>query len=201
MNFMPLFTVGHSTHEMEELVRLLLSHGVTAVGDVRSHPFSRRSPQFNRENLVPALKDKGIDYVFLGQELGGRSEDPQHYVDGKVYYRLVADSDRFREGVERVVKGIKRYSIALLCAEKDPLFCHRMILVCRYLRKLGPQIGHIHGDGSLETQQAAEERLLSMLNLNQPSMFSSTDDLIEQAYDLQGERISYVKASVGQAVE
>ncbi len=198
---MPLFTVGHSTHELEELVRLLLSHGVTAIGDVRSHPFSRRSPQFNRVNLIPALVDAGIDYAFLGQELGGRSEVPEHYVDGKVYYPLVADSDRFRKGVDRVVKGLESYSIALLCAEKDPLFCHRAILVCRYLRRLVPKIWHIHGDGSLETQQAAEERLLSMLNLNQPSMFLSTNELIERAYDLQGERISYVKAAVGPAAE
>src|SRR5437773_2338675 len=111
---MRLMTVGHSTLQLDELVRVLTRHGVTAIADVRSHPYSQRLPQFNREVLASALEESGISYVFLGKELGGRSSDPSHYVNGKVAYAHVAKSRSFADGVGRLLKGLTLYSIALL---------------------------------------------------------------------------------------
>ena len=194
---MQLFTIGHSTHEADQLVRLLALHDVTAVGDVRSHPYSGRASQFNRENLSETLRQAGIEYVFLGDQLGSRSPDPDCYIDSQVSYGQVAKSQRFIEGIERVLKGLQQYSIALLCAEKDPLFCHRTILVCRQLESYSVAIAHILSDGSLETQQALEQRLLRTCGLEEPSMFSTRVELLERAYDMQGKRIAYVRPDVG----
>ncbi len=188
---MQLFTIGHSTHETEHLLKQLTKHHVTAVGDVRSYPYSRRVSQFNRENLAEALDRDGIEYVFLGEELGGRSADSECYVDDQVSYGRVAKNARFLDGIQRVLKGLQQYSIALLCAEKDPLFCHRAILVCRQLANHDVPIAHILGNGSIETQKELERRLLRICHLEKPSMFSTHEELLERAYDVQGKRIAY----------
>jgi uncharacterized protein (DUF488 family) len=100
-----LYTIGHSTHSIEELIRLLNGHAVNAVCDVRSSPYSQYNPQFNRESLQKALKASGISYVFLGDELGARPDDPACYMDGKVRFECVAGTDRFRDGIERLRIG------------------------------------------------------------------------------------------------
>ena len=97
-----LFTIGHSTQAAERFIMLLNKHGITAVADVRSTPYSRMNPQYNREDLRTALNDAGISYVFLGKELGARSENKACYHDGKVQYGLLAQTDLFRHGVDRV---------------------------------------------------------------------------------------------------
>src|ERR1022692_3912904 len=78
-----IYTIGHSNSTTEHLLELLGQQGVTAIADVRSQPYSRFNPQFNREALASALKNSGLDYVFLGQELGARSEDPACYREGR----------------------------------------------------------------------------------------------------------------------
>ena len=113
-----VLTIGHSTHSMERFVMLLSQHRVTAVADVRSTPYSRFNPQFNRETLKEDLRKDGIHYVFLGQELGARSDDRSCYEKGRVQYSRLARTERFRHGVGRVVRGSETYQIALLCAEK-----------------------------------------------------------------------------------
>src|SRR5712692_1910478 len=158
-----LFTIGHSNHSIEVLVELLRQHAVQAVADVRSRPYSGRFPQFNRPVLKRELKESGLRYVFLGLELGARREESCCYVEGQARYDLVAKTNAFAEGLDRVIKGLSRYRIALLCAEKDPLTCHRTILVCRHLRWKGFPIQHILADGTLELHEAAENRLLSLL--------------------------------------
>src|SRR6266446_5531061 len=126
-----VYTIGHSTHTIEKLIALLKDHGITALCDVRSQPYSRMNPQFNREPLKQALRDSGILYVFLGAELGARSEDKSCYRNGQVQYDLLARTDLFKRGIERVKDGAHRYRLALMCAEKEPLDCHRTILVSR----------------------------------------------------------------------
>lgn len=138
-----IYTIGHSSHTIERLAALLQQHGVTAVADVRSQPYSRLHPQFNREELCTALKAVGISYVFLGKELGGRASDPSCYVDGQVQYDRVAKSPAFEAGMERLQRGGDTYRVALLCAEKDPLTCHRTLLVARELWKRGVAVQHI----------------------------------------------------------
>ena len=123
-----VFTIGHSTHPQERFIGLLLKHGITAVCDVRSKPYSRMNPQFNREDLEEALLAQGIAYRFLGKELGARSDDPDCYVGGKVQYDRLAGTELFKQGLKRVIRGLKEdFRIALMCAEKEPLECHRTI--------------------------------------------------------------------------
>ena len=188
-----VYTIGHSTHSMEKVIELLTAHGVTAVADVRSHPYSRFNPQFNRESLRADLKTAGISYAFLGRELGARSEDRTCYVDGTVQYDLLARTDLFQEGLTRVGEGARSHRIALMCAEKDPLTCHRAILVCRHLSTRGITAQHILEDGRLESHDEALTRLLAELGLAERDLFRRRDDLIVEAYDRRGEQIAYTE--------
>jgi uncharacterized protein (DUF488 family) len=186
-----LFPIGHSTLAPAVFVRLLRLHGITAVGVVRSRPFSQRLPQFNRPVLEVLLKKEGIRYVFLGEELGARRSERECYVDGQARYGLIARTGAFAEGIRRVLEGLQKFRLALMCSEKDPLTCHRTILVCRELRRREVKISHILADGSLEGHEALEERLRAEMKLNQPSLFESGEELLEQAYEKQGLRIAY----------
>jgi uncharacterized protein (DUF488 family) len=186
-----LFTVGHSNHSLGAFIELLQRHGVTAVGDVRSHPYSRHAPQYSREPLKAALARLGIAYVFLGKELGARSENPSCYKQGKVQYDRLARQPQFAEGIRRVAKGIEQHCIALMCAEKDPLECHRTLLIARKLFEAGFEIAHIHADGSLENHRTLESRLLDICELPEGDMFKQRDEFISEAYAIQGERVAY----------
>jgi uncharacterized protein (DUF488 family) len=190
-----LFTVGHSDHRMFDFLRLLRSHGVDALVDVRSHPVSRVHPQFNKEVLAADLKKAKIAYVFLGRELGARREESSCYVEGRADYGRIAALPLFQEGLRRIREGLLRYRIALMCAERDPLDCHRAILICRHLRNEGISIQHIREDGSLEPQPALEKRLVDLLEI-EPDLFNggpAFEQLVEKAFDLQGKRIAYAK--------
>lgn len=186
----PLYTIGHSNHPVDRFIVVLRQNGVTAVADVRSAPYSRHAPQFSREALRAQLGRQGIDYVFLGQELGGRPSDETCYVDGRVDFRRVARTSAFRAGLARLVTGTHTRTVAVMCAEGDPLRCHRTILVCRHLRGRVPGIVHVLADGSLEPHADAERRLVVLAGLDAPQLFASEVELIEQAYDRQGERIA-----------
>lgn len=190
-----LFTIGHSTHTIERFIELLKMHRVNAVCDVRSSPYSRYNPQFNKETLHKELKWNGIVYVYLGKELGPRSDDPRCYEHGKVQYGLLAQSALFQEGLRRILKGMDAYRLALMCSEKDPLTCHRTILVCRYLRANEMRIQHILEDGSIEGNDATIVRLMGLLKLPESDLFTSPEKMVERAYDLQGQRIAYVQES------
>jgi uncharacterized protein (DUF488 family) len=192
-----IYTIGHSTHALEHFIHLLTAHGVTAVADVRSRPYSRFNPQFNREDLQAALKDAGVAYVFLGRELGARPDDPSCYLAGTVRYDRLAGTRLFRDGLARVIEGGHRYRIALMCAEKDPLTCHRTILVCRHLAERGVAVQHILEDGRLESHEAAVARLLDELGLGQRDLFRTRDELIADAYAQRGEQIAYTAEEVG----
>lgn len=190
-----VFTVGHSTYPIEQFLALLKSHQVEAIADVRSSPYSKFNPQFNRENLKETLKASGIAYVFLGKELGARRAEPECYQDKRVIYDLVAKTPTFENGITRIVNGASKMRIALMCAEKDPLMCHRTILVARNLRPRVGDIHHIIDERKIETYAAAETRLLENYNLHSDDMFASTEELINQAYKKRGEEIAYVEAS------
>jgi len=164
---MELFTIGHSNLSIEAFVLLLQKHGITAVADVRSHPFSRYLPHFNQSQIKASLSTIGIKYVFLGKELGARPEDLSCYdTDGKALYDRIAATPLFLAGIQRLLKGVKNYKVSLMCAEKDPIACHRNVLVCRQLRKFNLQINHILLDGTLEAHQDLEARLLNKFNQN-----------------------------------
>lgn len=186
-----IFTVGHSTQSGEQFVRLLQRHGITAIADVRSAPYSRHNPQFNREELRAVLKAHGIQYVFLGKELGARSDDECCYVDGKVRYQLLAATQLFQSGIKRVIEGSRSHKIALMCAEKDPLDCHRTILVSRELVHRGCDVKHVLANGTIELHCDAISRLVTRLGLGKDDMFRSDELKVEDAYETQGNRIAY----------
>jgi uncharacterized protein (DUF488 family) len=187
-----IFTIGHSTHAVERFIVLLQNHAITALCDVRSIPYSRFQHQFNRENLKKFLEKQHITYVFLGKELGARTDDPACYDHGKVQYHHLAHTELFQMGLERLREGIKHYKIALMCAEKEPLDCHRTILISRYLNLIDIEVQHIHADGHLESQQEAMQRLLHRLHLPENHMFRSVEEILAEAYAIQEQHIAYI---------
>jgi uncharacterized protein (DUF488 family) len=186
-----VFTIGHSTHSLERFIALLKQHDITALGDVRSRPYSRVTPQFNREDLKKELRRVGVAYVFLGKELGARSEDPSCYEGGRVQYDRLAQTEMFRQGIDRVREGMNKYRLALMCAEKEPLECHRTVLVARHLDALGIPVLHILADGRLECHAESLNRLMRQLALPESDLFRSHEDVIMDAYKIQESRIAY----------
>jgi len=184
-----LYTVGHSDANHADLTLALKTYAIDVVVDVRSSPYSRRNPQFNRPALHHALKNEAIRYLFLGRELGARREEPECYVDGQARYELIERTPAFQEGLRRLRDGIARFHIALLCAEEDPITCHRMVLICKCLRTEGFDIRHVRRNGAYETNEEAERRMLNAVGLNNGF---ATASVIEQAYRLQGNKIAYI---------
>ena len=203
-----LFTIGHSNLSEEDFIRHLKQHDITALGDVRSHPYSRYLPHFCRDYLKFLLRQNNIQYVFLGDQLGARPSDQDCYVEGKAVYEKIANTVAFQQGLERVAMGVEKHRIALMCAEKDPITCHRAILICQYLRGFDLDIHHILSNGDLESHFQLEERLLESLDLLpkphvQLSIFDevnniingvaniSRQDLLDKAYIKQGDKNAY----------
>lgn len=188
------FTVGHSNHKLSTLVDLLRANSVDTVVDVRSSPYSRLHPQFNRETLDPALRRHGVRYKFFGDCLGGRSEDPACYKDGRVDYEAVAHSEQFQQGLERLIGLGQKARIALLCAEREPIECHRLLLVGRGLCDSGEDVRHIHANGVVESHGAAVRRLISLAGKqpDQVDLLLSDADVEAQAYARQAARVAYV---------
>lgn len=190
-----VYTVGHSTHPIGKFLDLLTKNGITALADVRSNPFSRHNPQFNKDVLSAKLKQNGIAYVFVGKELGARSDDPSCYEGDRVSYGRLAKTALFKAGIERILSGAQKHRIALMCAEAEPLDCHRTLLVSRSLEQRGAAILHILSDGRTEPQQQTMSRLLDMVGLPQVDMFRSHAQLVEAACEMREQKIAYVNAT------
>jgi uncharacterized protein (DUF488 family) len=187
-----VFTIGHSNHPIVAFLDLLQEHRVTAVADVRSAPYSRFAPQYTKEDFEKTLKAAGVKYVFLGRELGARPSDPACYEDGKVRYDRLAKTALFQAGVDRLVEGSYRETVAVLCTEKDPLDCHRTLLVAKELSKRGLAIDHILPDGSLETYYDSLMRLIDKTGQPPPDFFTTTEERIVTALRDQEARIAYL---------
>ena len=188
----PIFTIGHSSHSLEDFLALLSRHHVTAVADVRSAPWSRFNPHFSRNALSAVLKARGIRYVYLGRELGGRPDDPALYDEaGQVDYEQVAQTDVFRDGIARVVGGAADHRIALMCAEKEPLDCHRTHLVARALDAEGVEVAHILADGGIERHAETMDRLAADAG-GKPDGDLFPDELIEETTKERSGRIAFV---------
>ena len=205
-----LFTIGHSNLSIDIFISLLQQHDITAVADVRSHPYSRYLAHFNKPELETALQKQEIEYRFLGQELGARPSDAGCYVNGRAAYERIAATQLFEQGIQRLLKGVEGYKVALMCAERDPITCHRSILVCQRLRSFGLNINHILANGELESHEALEKKLLKLHGLahsetfayHQLSFFDEPDqgsndndkteeDCLLEAYRRQGDKIAY----------
>lgn len=191
-----VLTIGHSNHTPEFFLELLTRHRVTALADVRSAPYSRFNLHFNRERITETLKASGIKYVYLGDQLGGRSDDQACYEQGRVRYDRLARTPLFRDGLQRVVHGAREHLVALMCAEKEPLHCHRALLIGHELDQHGVDVAHILPDGRLEMHSMAMTRLLAKFNLeNDEDLFYQhrpRTELIAEAIAMQTERVGHV---------
>jgi uncharacterized protein (DUF488 family) len=187
-----ILTIGHSTLSFDAFVSTLTANGVSAIADVRSAPYSRFNPAFNRDALKRELKACGMRYVFLGKELGGRPADPACYENGRASYTRMAQTDLFMVGLDRVIQGSVSHRIALMCSEGDPLNCHRTLLVARALAERGLPIAHIERNGQSTSQVDIEARLLRTVGLSD-NLLRSRDELLAEAYDLQAKRVAYVE--------
>lgn len=187
----PVFTIGHSNHEPQAFVSLLQAHGVDVVVDVRSAPYSRYLPHFNKEHLAKALREAGIRYVFRGSELGGQPADRAYYDDeGRIRYDEVARTPVYGEGVDFIVAGADERRLALMCSEKEPLDCHRTLMVSQSLARRGVAVAHIHADGNLESHDVAIDRLLQQLKLPpNGDLFRSREEVIADAISRQARKV------------
>ena len=154
-----ILTVGHSNHTCARFLELLKANDVEVVVDSRSHPFSKFSPQFDSDSIRKSLGEAGIRYLQLGGQLGGRPRGDEFYdANGRVLYDRVAASDSFRQGIERLKKGVDGYVVALMCGEEDPAGCHRRLLIGRVLLEAGFSVDHIRGDGRIQPDRELEAK-------------------------------------------
>lgn len=187
-----ILTIGHSRHTIERFIALLEGAGVTAVADVRSAPVSRFSPHFNKAALAASLAAHGIAYVFLGKELGGRPERPEMYTEGVADYEKMAASPEFQAGLTRLLELADQHRVAAMCAEADPLDCHRCLLIGRALVAEGVDIRHILASGKIIAHAEAEERLLALEHLAEDNLLMrSRADRLAEAYRLRSRKAAY----------
>jgi uncharacterized protein (DUF488 family) len=170
---MTIKTIGHSNHPIDRFVELLTQGGVSLLVDVRSTPYSRRFPQFGREPLAKSLAAAGIDYVWEGAALGGKPEA------GGSYDSLAA-KPAFGEALDRLIASREDAVPCLMCAEKDPLDCHRTVLVSRRLAERGVAIEHLLADGTARPHEEIEEALLK--KSGGPDLFEDRDARLVRAY-------------------
>lgn len=176
LNTPQLYSIGHSTQPLESLVRSLNMYDIEVVADVRTAPFSKFNPQFNRRDLEFGLKEQGLRCVFLGKELGGRPDGEEFYdPDGHVLYGRMAETPEFDAGLKRLLDGAKQYRVAMMCSEEDPTNCHRFLLITRVLYSQGVPVLHIRRDGTTQrTQDIASFSDWSAGSLEQASLFDES---------------------------
>lgn len=187
-----IYTVGHSNHEVDQFIKLLQSYSIDIVVDVRSAPYSRHCPQFNKNTIEQVLSNNGMKYLFLGKELGARPDSPECYEHNRVKYDKLKKTDLFRQGIERLKAGAGKCIVTLMCSEKDPINCHRTILISRVLKGEGIEVRHILDENKTVSQNEIEEQLQKKFEL-EPLLFDSAgaeQARIGEAYRKQEEKIT-----------
>jgi uncharacterized protein (DUF488 family) len=192
-NPLNILTIGHSNHSYQRFLTLLRRQGVTAVADVRTAPFSRHNPHFNKEILREQLRHDNIAYVFLGEELGGRPTKGMLYSDGVADYEKIATTEPFKKGLDRVIEGAKKHRIALMCSEHNPLDCHRCVLVGRALCRRDVEVTHILSTGNAISHADTEERLLELSGRSVGDLLMTREERLAAAYRDRARRIAFVE--------
>jgi len=173
-----IYTIGHSNHNIDTFIKLLKKFNIDCICDIRSTPYSKYAEQFNREDLTEELKKNGIVYLYFGDEFGARRKEKSLFSENYVDFEKVANSEIFLKGVERIKKGVaNNYKIALMCTEKEPIECHRSILVSRNLNSVGIKVRHILEDSTTITQEQIEDELIFKFfgNINQLNFIFDND--------------------------
>lgn len=193
-----IYTIGYTSFFINDFIETLIRYKVTCVIDVRSTPFSQHYSDYNKDTLEIALKNKGILYRNYAHEFGARQENRIFYSNGGCLdFSKFISSEQFLDGVKKVTKGTEKgYTFALMCAEKDPINCHRSIMLGKGFKDLGYNVNHIKADGQIETQCEIEKRLLDMYfkDRQQLSLFSAANDedsLISECYRKRNNEIGF----------
>jgi uncharacterized protein (DUF488 family) len=185
----PILTIGHSRHSLERFIALLEGAGATAIADVRSAPVSHFSPHFNKAALAAALAARGIDYIFLGRELGGRPEQKAMYTQAWPTMRRWPPP-----GIARLAEAAEQSRVAAMCSEADSLDCHRCLLVARALAGEGVEISHVLASGEVVTHAAVEDQLLQLAGRTEASLLlSSRDERLAEAYRARARKVAYAE--------
>jgi uncharacterized protein (DUF488 family) len=191
-----LFSIGHSNIAAERFLALLRDAGVDTIADVRSTPYSRRFPWFSGKALAATLMQHGMTYLAYGDALGGRPRDATLYRDGVADYEAMARQPDFQMGLDRLLADAARSRVCLMCAEREPLDCHRCLLVARSLAERGFTIGHILHDGTVEPHAATEQRLLALTGASNDLFVTGQDERLAAAYRRRARAAAY-RATAG----
>jgi len=191
-----LFSIGHSNIPAERFLARLRDAGVDTIADVRSTPFSRRFPWFSGKVLGATLTRHGMTYLACGDALGGRPRDAALYCDGVADYEAMARQPDFQIGLDRLLADAARSHVCLMCAEREPLDCHRCLLVARSLAERGLTIGHILHDGTVEPHAATEQRLLALTGASDDLFVTGQDERLASAYRRRARAAAY-RATAG----
>lgn len=192
-----IYTIGYSCFNIEDFIEILKINKISCLVDVRSNPYSKFHVDYNKNNLQNILKNNGIIYRNYKVEFGARQEDLQYYTDGYLDFFKYTKSKSFMKGVKKIEAGMKmNYTFVFMCAEKDPITCHRNIMVARKFHTLGYLVKNIISDGSYELQEDIEKRLVEEYfpDRNQISLFSeslSWNDMVEKSYKYRNSEIGY----------
>ncbi len=190
-----LFTIGHSSHTIEEFINILKKFDIDYLCDVRSTPYSKFMPLYNKENLKKNLEGVNIKYIFLGKELGARRTEQEVLTDGVVDFNKLSNDETFLKGINRIIKGLEQYNLVIMCTEKNPIDCHRTILIAKKFSEMGIEVNHINFDGNLISQKEIEVKLIENYfpDRNQINIFEINNeiDYLKEAYRLAGKAIGY----------
>lgn len=176
-----LYSIGHSNRSVEEFNNLIENFDVLV--DIRSHPYSKYTVDFNGDTMQKHLK---IKYLYMGDLLGGKVEKTLLLPNGKPNYTKIIQTDNFQQGIKRLLTGLeKKYKIVLMCSEKDPMICHRFNIVSKYLAETYKiNIQHIIDENTILSHQEVEKQMVHQL-YNKLDVLNLTcqDSLLEQAYN------------------
>ncbi|HEX9200129.1 MAG TPA: DUF488 domain-containing protein [Acidobacteriaceae bacterium] len=171
------YTIGHSSHSAEHFLSLLSANRIEVLVDTRSAPYSRYSPQFDREALRDLITSAGMKYLYLGDVVGGRPKDEAHYDEyGRARYAKMGKDQDFLSGIERLERGADEFRIALMCSEEDPAHCHRRLLIGRVLIERGAEVIHIRGNGEIQAESQVAACSGKALIEAQPALFAELDE-------------------------
>jgi len=190
MSSFDLLTIGHSNIPADRFIGLLRGAGADAVADVRSTPASRFCPWFSGKNLAARLQQEGMVYAAFGDALGGRPRDASLYCDGIADYEAMVKQPGFHAGLDRLLEIAAQCRVCLMCAEREPLDCHRCLLVARALAERGVTVGHILHDGVIEAHDATERRLLALCG-GGDDLFTGQAERLAAAYRRRARAVAY----------
>lgn len=181
-----VYTIGYGSRDIGQVVSILQQHNIQYVIDVRSAPYSRYKPEFSKDELARLLQKHGLRYVFMGHLLGGRPQDPACYIDGKVDYDKLKDTDAYRTGIARIQTAFtQQHVVAIFCSEEKPQECHRSKLIGVSLEHLGIPVLHLDENGQPQTQ----EQIISLLTGNQLSLFGEEHFHSRKRYALEKSKL------------